>query len=142
MVSTSTRTPPRNRADNLRQARSVINERPGITTRQLARLIDLTPQATLSLCVELAASKAVCSTTDRNERRTSGYDTTRWRAIDARRIAASGGGYPFIPLRYPRATIVPVRAGGRMAPDVRTDAAVSMGRLSPSDYYQREGAPC
>lgn len=141
-MNTSTRTPPRNRADNLRQARSVISERPGITTRQLAAAIQLSPQATLSLCVELSTSKAIRGTTDRTERRVSGYDTTRWRVIDARRVAASGGGYPFIPLSCPRATIVPVRAGGRMAPDVRTDAAVSMGRLPPSEHYLREVASC
>jgi hypothetical protein len=138
----NTRTPPRNRADNLRQARCAISERPGITTRQLAKAISLTPQATLSLCVELSATKAVRSVTDPAKRRSSGYDTTRCHAIDARRIAASGGGYPFVPLRAPRATIVPVRTGGRMAPDVRSDAAVSMGRPSPNDHYKREGAPC
>ena len=39
-----------------------------------------------------------------------------------------------ISLRTPRPTVIPVRAGGRLAPQVHNDAAVSMGRFTPNEY--------
>lgn len=101
----------------------------GTTTEALARQAGMTTRAALSLCRELQQGQLVVAA---NGGRHAGGRPVIWRELVAPTPLAQR--FAFRPLRTPRPTVIPVRAGGRLAPQVHNDAAVSMGRFTPNEY--------
>ncbi len=100
----------------------------GLTTEQLATETGMTTRAVVSLCRELQQDQFIVAA---NGARHAGGRPVIWRELVARTPLAQR--FAFRPLRTPRPTVIPVRAGGRLAPVVQTDAAVSMGRFTVND---------
>ncbi len=101
----------------------------GISTDALARQAGMTTRAALSLCRELQQGQLVVAASGG---RHAGGRPVIWRVLVAPTPLAQR--FAFRPLRTPRPTVIPVRSGGRLAPVVQTDAALSMGRFSPNDF--------
>ncbi len=102
----------------------------GLTTEQLATETGMTTRAVASLCRELQQDQFIVAA---NGARHAGGRPVIWRELTAPTPLAAR--FPFRPLRTPRPTVIPVRAGGRMAPDIRCDARVSFGPYASNPFH-------
>lgn len=120
------------RAKNSEQVLRLIEEagQQGISTEALAFKTGMTTRAVVSLCRDLQQSQRVVAS---NGNRHAGGRPVIWRELTAPTPLPAR--FPFKPLRTPRPTVIPVRAGGRLAPDIRCDEHVSFGPYVPNPYH-------
>lgn len=104
--------------------------RQGISTEALSAQAGMTSRAVVSLCRELQQGQIVVAV---NGCRHEGGRPVIWRELTAPTPLAAR--FPFRPLRTPRPTVIPVRAGGRLAPDIRGDARVSFGPYASNPFH-------
>ena len=103
--------------------------RQGISTEALSAQAGMASRAVVSLCRELQQGQIVVAV---NGCRHEGGRPVIWRELTAPTPLAAR--FPFRPLRTPRPTVIPVRAGGRTAPDISVHAHVSFGPFTTNPF--------
>lgn len=119
-----------NRQAVLEHIRAAAN---GLNANELAALTGLSQRGVITLCIELSEGRLVKSARSSDPKRRGGGLV--WHALNPAAYVASRTAFPFRPLRTQRPSIVPVRCGGRLAPDIGTDARLSFGAFTPNPYH-------
>lgn len=103
----------------------------GATTEVLTAKTGLHHRTVVSLCLDLQHGRHIVSGNS-GSRRSNGATAIVWRELVP--TAPLAARFPFRPLRTPRPTVIPVRAGGRTAPDISVHAHVSFGPFMTNPF--------